>query len=155
MYGRLDIKLRALRKRRDHMGNSEAHVWIRTRGRWGCQECEVDQLVQHFVVCTVCLCVCVLLCVLRTFTSPSFDSRRRSLLQVARMSPASAWICTPLGASMYRERVGDSKLWSRRSWEHTHQITHEENLPPVQSSIKVTVTHLLRFQSGARNRAEY
>lgn len=36
----------------------------------------------------------------RTVTSPSFDSRRKSLLQVAWKSPASASIFTPLGASM-------------------------------------------------------
>lgn len=43
-------------------------------------------------------------------TSPSLDSSLSSLLQVASMLPASAFISTPFGASITRERVGDSNL---------------------------------------------
>lgn len=43
-------------------------------------------------------------------TSPSLDSNRSSFLQMAWMSPASARIWMPLGASISRERVGDSSL---------------------------------------------
>ena len=57
------------------------------------------------------LFVCVFVC---SRTAPSTDCRRRSLLHVASMSPASAWISTPLGASMYRDRVGDSSLERER-----------------------------------------
>lgn len=48
-------------------------------------------------------------------TSPSLDSRRSSFLQMAWMSPASARIWMPLGASISSERVGDSSLGGQRS----------------------------------------
>lgn len=43
-------------------------------------------------------------------TSPSLDSSLSSVLQVASMLPASAFISTPFGASITRDRVGDSNL---------------------------------------------
>lgn len=43
-------------------------------------------------------------------TSPSLDSSLSSVLQVASILPASAFISTPFGASITRDRVGDSNL---------------------------------------------
>lgn len=43
-------------------------------------------------------------------TSPSLDSSLSSLLQVASILPASAFISTPFGASITRDLVGDSNL---------------------------------------------
>lgn len=43
-------------------------------------------------------------------TSPSLDSNLSSVLQVASILPASAFISTPFGASITRDRVGDSNL---------------------------------------------
>lgn len=45
-----------------------------------------------------------------TPTSPSLDSSLSSVLQVASILPASAFISTPFGASITRDRVGDSNL---------------------------------------------
>lgn len=49
-------------------------------------------------------------CIRLAPTSPSLDSNLSSVLQVASILPASALISTPLGASITRDRVGDSNL---------------------------------------------
>ncbi|KAG7273444.1 hypothetical protein CRUP_032692, partial [Coryphaenoides rupestris] len=51
-------------------------------------------------------------------------SRRSSFLQEAWMSPASARIWTPLGASMIRDRVGDSSLDTQE--DHSCDITESD-----------------------------
>lgn len=59
------------------------------------------------LACQNCVSVDV---ILLTPTSPSLDSSLSSVLQVASRLPASAFISTPLGASITRDRVGDSNL---------------------------------------------
>ena len=64
------------------------------------------RLRKHWLVGAVSLWASVPL----MLTSPSLDSSLSSVLQVASMLPASAFISTPFGASITRDRVGDSNL---------------------------------------------
>lgn len=85
-------------------------------------------------------------------TSPSLDSSRSSFLQMAWMSPASARIWIPLGASIRRERVGDSSLPNHNHSNHNNNVINGRGSPcwppELQRIIVVEMTLFLHFSSS-------
>lgn len=85
-------------------------------------------------------------------TSPSLDSSRSSFLQMAWMSPASARIWIPLGASIRRERVGDSSLPKHNHSNHNNNVNNGRGSPcwppELQRIIVVEMSLFLHFSSS-------
>lgn len=80
-----------------------------------------------------------------TPTSPSLDSSLSSVLQVASMLPASAFISTPLGASITRDRVGDSNLkYTQDEKSRSHFTLSKFRRKLMLLSIEMTLQCLMR-----------